>query len=469
MSGIAGVGEVGRKSDHWSSRFTFVMAAVGSSVGLGNFWRFPYTAGENGGGAFILIYLVCVAFVAFPILVAEYALGRSCGKSSMEGVADLAAQSSANRNWAITAWIGAAAAFFILTFYMVISGWILAYIPIAFSGAFAGLDADGSGALFGETISNTPLMLTCLAVFIAACAITVGRGLRGGLERAAALLMPTFFIVLAMLVVYAMSVGDVGQTLAFIFVPDFSKVTFVTFLEALGQAFFSVGVGCGLMITYGAYLDRETDIPRSSAMVAGADTFVALIAGLALFPIVFAFGADPAGGPGLFFVSLPIALGQMPLGAIFGGAFFTLALFAAFTSAISLMEVSVSWLEERHGVTRPGAAAGVGGFLFMIGAGYIYSTDYIDFADFITGNLLLPLGGLLMALFAGWAVDRKLVESELGDSRFFQQWRFLIRWFVPGFVGAILVFGALDKAQNNCWLALPGVLELLLGESPSSC
>lgn len=476
---------IGRKTDTWGSKFGFIMAAVGSSVGLGNFWRFPFTAGENGGAAFIIIYLACVLLFGLPVLMAEYALGRKSGQSAITGVQTLAASEGKSSNWGALGWIGSLAAFFILTFYVVISGWILAFIPQAFGGVFTdfvgeaakrtaearALDPNAaevtigalSGENFGNTIGNRGGMLFALFLFIAANVFIVSRGVKGGIERAATILMPAFFVLLIGIVGFALVVGDGAAAAAFLLTPDFSEVGFGTFLAAVGQAFFSIGVGSCLMITYGSYLSRDTSIPRSSVIIAGADTLVAIIAGFAIFPLVFAFGADPAGGPGLFFVSLPIAFAQMPGGALIGGAFFTLALFAALTSSISLMEVGISWLEEREGVNRPGASIGVGFILFMIGAGYIYSADYIDFADFMTGQIMLPLGGILVCFFAGWTLSRKTMESEFGTGQIMRLWSFSCRYVVPPAVAFILVFGALDTAQNNGWMNLPGMLHGLLG------
>lgn len=476
---------IGKTRDKWGSKFGFIMAAVGSSVGLGNFWRFPFTAGENGGAAFIIIYLGCVVLFGLPVLMAEYAIGRKSGQSAITGIQMLSAAEGKNSNWSAMGWIGSLAAFFILTFYMVISGWLLAFIPQAFGGDFSGfvdeaarrtaeaqaLDPSAaavsigavSGENFGNTISNHGNMLIALALFVIANVFIVSRGIKGGIEKAATLLMPAFFILLIGIVIFALVVGDAGRAADFLLTPDFSKVGFGTFLAAIGQAFFSISVGSCLMITYGSYLSADTSIPRSSVIVAGADTMVAIIAGFAIFPLVFAFGADPAGGPGLFFVSLPIAFAQMPFGALIGGAFFTLALFAALTSSISLMEVGISWLEERQGVTRLGASIGVGFVLFMIGAGYIYSTAYIDFADFVTGQLMLPLGGILVCFFAGWVLSQKTMESEFGTGQVMKLWRFSCRYVVPPVVAFILVFGALDTAQNNDWMNLPGVLTGLLG------
>ena len=462
---------IARKADTWSSRFGFIMAAVGSSVGLGNFWRFPYTAGENGGGAFILIYIACVVLIGLPVLMAEYGMGRKSGMSAVEGVESLARAESKSQSWGFVGWVGTITASFILSFYMVISAWLLAFVIQALKNGFAGMDASSSGTNFANVIGQGEhalaskwYMLALLALFIIANIAVVGRGVKGGIEKAASILMPAFFLILLVIVGFSLTRGNAGETFAFLFQPKWEDVGFKTFLEAVGQAFFSIGVGVGLMITYGAYLDRGTNIPRSSVIIAGSDTFVALIAGFAIFPIVFAAGLDPAGGPSLFFVSMPVALGNLgAVGYLMSILFFALALFAAFTSSISLLEVSVSWLEERQGVTRMGAAMGVGFMLWMIGAAYIFSTEYLDFMDFITGNVLLPLGGLLVAIFAGWVLSRDMLTSELGEGNIMNVWRFLMRWFVPAFVGFVLFFGFFDKIQDQYHVQLPGFLETLLG------
>lgn len=462
--------DIGRKTDTWGSRFGFIMAAVGSSVGLGNFWRFPYTAGENGGGAFIILYLFCVLLVGLPLLMAEYAIGRKSGMSAIEGVETLARQEGRSGAWGIVGWVGTLTGFFILSFYLVISVWLIAFLIQAPTGAFTGMDAAASADNFMNTIGQGEAamarkwgILGLLALLLAANVWVVGRGVKGGIERAATLLMPAFFVMLLLVVGYAMSQGDLGRTVSFLFEPKWGDVGFRTFLSALGQAFFSIGIGVALMVTYGAYLDRDTNIPKSAAIVVSTDSLVALVAGFAVFPIVFMAGLDPSGGPGLFFVSMPVAFGAVPGGSLFATVFFALALFAAFTSSISLMEVSVSWLEERHGVTRFGASLGIGFALWMIGAAHVFSLDYLDFLDFMTEGLFLPLGGLLVALFAGWAVRRETLVSELGDGRVMDAWRFLIRWFVPGFVAFVLVFGFLDKIQDQYGVPLPALLTPWLG------
>lgn len=438
--------DIGRKTDTWGTKFGFIMAAVGSSVGLGNFWRFPYTAGENGGSAFIFIYLICVLIIGVPLLMAEYSMGRKSGMSSIEGVLALARAEGKSGYWGIVGWVGALTSFFILSFYMVISAWLLAFFLQ--TSSFAGMDAAASDKNFKDTIGNHQLMLTLLFVFIAANVIVVGRGIKGGIEKAASILMPLFFIMLVMVVIFALINGNAAQAAKFLLTPEPKAfLNFETYLSALGQAFFSLGVGICLMITYGAYLKEDTHIPRSSAVIAGSDTLVAIIAGFAIFPIVFAADLNPAAGPGLFFVSMPVAFGQLgSWGTIFATVFFALAIFAAFTSSISLLEVAVSWFEERQGVTRFGATAGLGTALFVFGAGYIYSTQYIDFVDFVTGKILLPIGGLLVAIFTGWILSRDMLEGELeGGDTVVNLFRLSMRWITPIFIGIVLVFGLIQS------------------------
>jgi NSS family neurotransmitter:Na+ symporter len=435
-------GRVDRKSETWSSRFGFIMAAVGSSVGLGNIWRFTYTTGENGGGAFVLAYLVFIALIAFPLLAAEYAIGRRSGHSAVESVQALARASGKSELWGGVAWLGMLAAFFILTFYSVVSAWFMAYVPIAFSGDFAaGMGSvDVSARQFESVTSDLPRLLLCLAIFIGAAAIVVGRGI----ERASTILMPLFVLLFLVLLVFSATEGAFGEAFGFLTSVRLEDFSFAMLLDALAQSFFATGVGAAVMITYGAYLKGDANVPRSAAIVAGADTAVAIVVALTVFSLVFAVGSDPASGFSLLFVNLPIGLAGMQGGQIVGGAFFLLALFAALASSISLMEVAVSWLDERTGVTRWGAALGVGFAAFVIGAGYIYSREYIGFVDFIAASLLMPLGGFLTAVFAGWVIEKKMMEAELGQG-FFRIWRPVIRWIVPTIIGVVLVMGVIEK------------------------
>jgi len=441
-------GRVDRKSETWSSRFGFIMAAVGSSVGLGNIWRFTYTTGENGGGAFVIAYIVCLVAIAFPLLAAEYAIGRRSGHSAVESVQALARASGKSELWGGIGWLGSLAAFFILTFYCVVSSWFMAYVPLALTGAFR----DGLGSVdvslkrFDAVTSDLPRLLAYLAVFIGAAVIVVGRGVKRGIERASTILMPVFMLVLVILLGFGIAEGAFGQAVAFLTQVRMEDFSFAMLLDALAQSFFATGVGAAVMITYGAYLKGDADVPRSAAIVAGADTLVAIVAALTVFSLVFAVGSAPNSGFSLLFVNLPIGLAAMPFGQVVGGAFFLLALFAALASSISLMEVAVSWLDERTGVTRWGAALGVGFAVFVIGAGYIYSREYIGFVDFVAASLLMPLGGFLVAVFSGWVIDKKMMQAELGQT-FFRIWRPVVRWVIPIAIGVVLVMGAYEKLQ----------------------
>ncbi|MAK62705.1 MAG: sodium-dependent transporter [Ponticaulis sp.] len=495
---MAGPVTVG-KTDHWGSRFGFIMAAVGSSVGLGNLWRFPFTAGENGGSAFILIYLFSVLIFGLPVLMAEYALGRHGQRSAIATLRKITTDEKKPKAWIGMGWLGAIASLLLFSFYIVISGWVFDYIPQSFSGAFANFSSeaellnasigqavseinsqittvhlssacafvsdgiitqvavmvdgqetfrditvgDVSGCRFAETTSNKLEVFAYTAVFLALNVFILARGVRGGIERAAEILMPAFFIMLLGIVVYACVTGDLGSAASFLLTPDFTKVSFNTVLAAVGQAFFSLSVGSCVMFTYGAYLTRETSIPKNACLVAGADTFVALIAGFAIFPIVFAFGLDEAGGPGLLFVTLPIAFGQMP--TFIGAIFFTLALFAAFTSAISLLEVGVSWLEDQKAIGRVKGAIGLGLVMLLFATAYIFRGDLIDHADFLSGTVMLPLGGALIGIFAGWIVPRHILETELGTGPHLKLVLFLLRFIIPAFIFAILITGIYAK------------------------
>lgn len=434
---------VSGKSDHWGSRFGFIMAAVGSSVGLGNLWRFPYIAGEMGGSAFILIYIGCILLFGLPVLMAEYALGRHGQRSSIASIRKIVTENNRPIAWVGMGWLGAIASLLLFSFYIVISAWVFDFIPQAFLGDFSGFTAEASGANFEETTSNKLEIFFYMTGFLALNVIVVSRGVHGGIERAAEILMPAFFIMLLGLVGFAVFTGDAMRTLEFLFTPDFSKVNFSTFMAALGQAFFSLSVGSCVMFTYGAYLSRDINIPKNAGLVAGADTAVALIAGFAIFPIVFAFALDPAEGPGLFFVTLPVAFGQLP--GFVGGAFFTLALFAAFTSSISLLETGVSWLEDQKSIGRFKGALILGAIMWLMGIGYIFMPSMIDHASFLSGDVMLPLGGILIGIFAGWVVPKAILANELGDGPLLGIVLVLLRFVVPIAISVILVLGLISK------------------------
>lgn len=443
-----------RESIHgeWSSRWVFVLAAAGSAVGLGNIWKFPYLAGENGGGAFVLIYLACVVMVGLPIMMAEIMLGRRGRRSPINTMRALAADEGLSRHWQWLGWGGVVAAFLILSYYSVIGGWTIAYALRVGSGVFTGQSAEAVAAAFDRFVSDPERLLAWHTVFMAMTTIVVSRGVKSGLEKAVRYLMPALFLILLLLVGYAMNTGYFGQTLAFLFAPDFSRVSGAVVLSAMGQAFFSLSLGMGAIMVYGSYLPARASITRSAFSVAAADTGVALLAGMAIFPIIFAGGLSPAQGAGLAFKSLPLAFAHMPGGMFFGGLFFLLLVFAAWTSAISLMEPVVAYFVENRGVSRVHACAWVGSAIWLLGIGTILSFNlwsghtlfggmtFFDILDFVASNVLLPVGGLLIAVFAVWRLPEAASRDELALGGLgYRVWQVLARYVTPIAVVAVLL------------------------------
>jgi NSS family neurotransmitter:Na+ symporter len=427
----------------WGTRFGFLMAAIGSSVGLGNFWRFPYVAGENGGAAFIVVYLLCVVFIALPILMAELSIGRHARRSAVGSIRKMAFDAGAPGLWAVAGWVSMVAAVLILCFYSVVAGWVIAYVFKMGAGEFVGAAPDTIAAAFGNLVGDTNVVIGWHTAFMVVTVGIVSLGVTKGIERSVTILMPLFFLTLIGLVVYAAFTADMGAALAYLFTPDFSELGPQTFLAALGQAFFSIGVGGAIMITYGSYLPRSDNLTGSSAIIAGADTIVAIIAGLAIFPFVFAFSLNPGQGPGLFFQTLPSAFAQMPAGQYVGTAFFMLAFIAALTSSISLLQVVVAFAEEHTDFGKTGSAVFFGIIIWLVGCGAAFSDGYFNLLDILSGQVFLPLGGLLVALFTGWVVSRSLIRHELigASDTVFAVWRFIIRYLAPIAVFAILAGG----------------------------
>jgi NSS family neurotransmitter:Na+ symporter len=447
-----------KQHEHWSSRFAFLMAAVGAAVGLGNIWKFPYLAGENGGGAFVLVYLGAVAFVALPILIAEIMLGRWGKQSPPHAMAIVAGNQGRARAWSLVGWLGQLAAFLIATYYSVITGWAVAYIFKNGAGHFSGRGAEAVSGQFNALLSS-PLQLTAWngLVMVITTFILV-RGVQRGIERSVKVMMPALFALLLAMVAYGVVEGDMPRALSFMFSFDFSAIDGNTVLIAVGQAFFSIGVAMGLMMGYGAYLPRDISIGRSAVIIAGMDTLVALVAGLAIFPVVFANGLDPAQGPGLVFVSLPIAFGAVPGGLVFGSLFFILLFFAAITSLIGCLEPMIAWCEERLQLVRWKSALLVCGAVFVLGLGTVFSFNlwsawrplafvprfadfgYFEILDYLTANLMMPIAGLLLALFVGWRVQPLAISQELQMQNpwLFRAWFWLLRWIAPLSIALIL-------------------------------
>ncbi len=442
-----------RQSIHgqWSSRWAFIMAATGSAVGLGNIWRFPYLTGEYGGGAFVLMYIGCVLLVGIPIMMSEVLLGRRGRQSPINTMASLAEEEGLTSGWRYLGWMGVVAGFLILSFYSVVAGWTLEYIFQAGSGSFLTATDEEIGEIFDNLLRNPGQLMAMHTLFMALTVIVVAMGVQSGLERAVKFLMPALFILLLLMVGYAMSTDGFEEGVYYLFYPDWSKLSGEGFLAALGQAFFSLSLGMGAIMVYGSYLPDDASIANTSVTIALADTLVAIMAGLAIFPLVFAYGLETGSGPGLIFVTLPIAFGQMPYGQIFGTGFFILLLFAAWTSSISLLEPAVAWLVENRGISRARSAAIAGLIAWVLGIGSVLSFNlwqdyrlfdktYFDIMEYVTSNIMLPLGGLLIAVFTAWLMSRKAVIEELGlgEGLIFRTWLFVVRYVAP--IGVVIIF-----------------------------
>lgn len=498
MQGTAGEGVT------WSSRAAFILAAIGSAVGLGNLWRFPYVAGENGGGAFVLFYVLCVVLIGIPVLVAELFIGRRGGMSAVGSVVRIAKAEGRSSWWSLQSWLGMIGSFIILTFYSVIAGWVLAYVVMIGGDLIASVAADGleglkAGAFAGQTqeqvgaklveLLNDPVrMIVYHGVFMALTVFIVARGVQGGIEAAVTFLMPAFFVLLLVLLVFALIEGDRAQGIDFLLgvrlgdtalddgtvrrgllhgLQDGSVIS-----AALGQAFFSIGLGSALMATYGAYMRADQDLPRSARLIAIADTGVGIVAGLAIFPIVFAMGLAAGAGPTLMFQTLPLAFQGMPFGGIFGVMFFILAFFAAITSSIALLETSTKWVDEQTKSDRRLISASVLG-LVVFGIGVLNALSQVPtvgpngedqatfwntwqplggvplfegmvLLDFLsaTTDIILPVAGFITAVFAGWIVSSSAAREAIGfkSEAWFQRWRFLIRFVCPTGIFIVIVY-----------------------------
>lgn len=427
------------------------MAATGSAVGLGNIWRFPYLTGEYGGGAFVLMYIGCVLLVGIPIMMSEVLLGRRGRQSPINTMKSLAEEEGLTSAWRYLGWMGVVAGFLILSFYSVVAGWTLEYIFQAGTGSFITATDGEIGEIFDSLLRNPGQLMAMHTLFMALTVIVVAMGVQSGLERAVKFLMPALFILLLIMVGYAMSTDGFEEGVYYLFYPDWSKLSAEGFLAALGQAFFSLSLGMGAIMVYGSYLPDDASIANTSVTIALADTLVAIMAGLAIFPLVFAYGLETGSGPGLIFVTLPIAFGQMPYGQIFGTGFFVLLLFAAWTSSISLLEPAVAWLVENRGIARARSAAIAGLIAWVLGIGSVLSFNlwrdyrlfdktYFNIMEYVTSNIMLPLGGLLIAVFTAWLMSRKAVIEELGlgEGLLFGTWLFVVRYVTP--IGVVIIF-----------------------------
>ena len=435
---------------HWSSRMAFILAVTGSAVGLGNVWKFPYVAGENGGGAFVLVYLACVLLVGMPVMMSEILIGRRGRRNPVATMKLLGEEEGSSRHWQVIGLVGVIAGIFILSYYSVIAGWTLAYVYKSATGVFAGSTGDVVSSVFGNFVGNWQALAFCHTLFMSLTIFVVARGVERGLEQAVRFMVPALLLMMVVLLGYSVSSGSFSQGVDFMFSADFSKLSWDSVLAAMGQAFFTLSIGMGAIMAYGAYLPEETSITGASASVVVADTGIAMLAGLIIFPLVFANGLNPAEGPGLVFQTLPLALGQMPAGAFFSTIFFVLLAFAAWTSAIGLMEPAVAYLVEHYNRSRAQAAVIVGVGIWALGFASVLSFNVLadftfgkgtifDNIDHLTSNIMLPLGGVLIAVFAGWVMSRNSTADELGGAgKIYKVWRFLARFVAP--IGILFVF-----------------------------
>lgn len=435
----------------WQNRWMFILAATGSAVGLGNIWKFPYITGEYGGGAFVLVYLVCIALIGIPIMLAEVLLGARGRMSPVNSMRHVAKESNAHPAWSGIGWMGVITGLCILSFYSVVAGWALDYVATSASGVFKGATAAKATSIFGALLANPSEIIFWHTVFMIMTVGVVLFGVSKGLGAVARILMPLLFVFLFALLVYAAIYGEFAQAFTFMFAFNFSALSAKGVLVALGHAFFTLSLGMGAIMAYGAYIVKDGNLGKTVVTIGFLDTLIALVAGLCIFPIVFSSGASPSSGPGLLFESLPIAFGAMPFGTLFGTLFFVLVVVAAWSSAVSLIEPGVAWLVETRKLCRTRAAIILGFIAWLAGlacalsfndlssfkpAWLVHKTPF-DFLDFVTSQLLLPLGGLLIAIFVGWKVSHTVLQAEVGDvsKGLLKVWLFVLK-----FVSPVLVF-----------------------------
>ena len=443
----------------WVSRWTFIMAATGSAVGLGNMWKFPYVAGSNGGGAFMLMYLICILLIGVPVMMAEVMIGRHGRKSPINSVRDTVAESGADKRWGSLGWLGVVAGMLILSFYAVIAGWALGYIFEVASGNLIGANGTSAGTVFENLLADPGRLVLWQTIFMLLCVGVVVGGVKKGLGVAVEILMPLLFLMMLVLLGFSVLKGNFAAAWAFLFDFDFAALNWRAVLEAMGQAFFTLSIGMGAIMAYGAYMPEKANIGKTILVVAFFDSAVAIISGLIIFSFVFATqGIEPSAGPGLMFISLPVAFGAMPGGVLIGSIFFVLVSIAAWSSAISLLEPCVAWLIETKNLGRVRANLMLAGFAWLLGLGSVFSFNiwseyrllgftFFDFLDFLTANIMLPISGLMIALFVGYAMNKKMVEEQLeGTSqRVSSLWLFTVRNIAPVAIAAVFVMGIYDK------------------------
>ncbi|SKC72073.1 sodium-dependent transporter [Maledivibacter halophilus] len=458
-----------KQRENWGSRIGFLMAAAGSAVGLGNIWRFPYTAGENGGGAFVIIYTIFALIIGISIMLAEFTVGR---RTSLSAVG---AYKSYSKKWTFAGALGVLSAFFIMGFYPVVGGWSLAYVFKSFSGLLANPEAIGT--TFEAFMSNPIQPIIWMIIYLALNVIIVAKGISGGIEKAGKVLMPTLFVLLIFISIRSISLPGASAGLEFLFKPDWSKVNGATILAALGQAFFSLSLGMGCMITYGSYLSKSENLPSNATIVTILDTCIAILAGIAIFPGVFAFGLEPTAGPGLVFVVVPSVFAELGgAGVLFSVVFFIAFTVAALTSSVSLLEVVTSYLIDQKNVPRKTGVTSAS--IIMIAtsilsslslgvmSGFkIFGAGIFDFLDILTDKIFLAIGGMFIAIFTGWVIKKEDLKEETtngGKLKFslFEAWYFLLKYVIPILIFFVALMGIFAIEQTS--LMIFGVLLIVV-------
>ncbi len=438
------------KRDSFGSSFGVFAAAVGSAVGLGNIWRFPYITGQNGGAAFLLVYLAIVLLIGIPLMLSELSIGRHAQKNPIGAFLQIAP----GKPWFLIGIVGVAAAFMISSFYSTVAGWTLHYTYLSVLDKINTSNASELETLFNEFHTSQFMPLFWQFVFMLFTGLIVIAGVRDGIEKYTKILMPLLFIILIILSIRSVTLEGAKGGLEFLFYPDFSKIHSKTVLDALGQAFFSLSIGMGTLITYGSYIQKNANLSRISLQVALADSFAAILAGIAIFPAVFAFGIAPSSGPGLVFLTLPGIFEQMTGGYFFSILFFVLLVIAALTSSVSILEVVVAYLTEELKIKRKQATILATAGILVIGSlatlsfstlkdAHIFSKTIFDFLDYVSANLMLPLGGFFIVIFVGWAYGKKFFSAEITNDgnlvvRLFPVFNLVIKYIAP--IAIALVF-----------------------------
>lgn len=453
-----------QQRENWGSKIGFILAAAGSAVGLGNIWKFPYIAGENGGAAFIFVYLICIAIIGLPVLIAEVLLGRTTQRNPVGAFRKL----SNSKAWIAVGGLGVISGFVILSFYGVVAGWSFGYVIESIKGTFFQFSKVGdSGAYFTSLTSNVTWIISYLAIFMVLTMLIVYFGVQKGIERASKIMMPLLIIILFILMIKGLTMDGASRGVDFLLKPDWSHITPGAVLIALGHAFFTLSLGMGAMMTYGSYMSKKDNIPSAAVQIVFLDTIVALIAGVAIFTAVFATGQSPDVGPGLIFHTLPVVFTKMSGGYVFSIMFFLLLTIAALTSAISLLEVVIAYFVDERDWKRHNAVIVFGFITFLVGVPSalsfnvmsefkIFGLNFFDFVDFLASNILLPLGGLLISIFVAyvWGLDKAVLNLKEGAEKLFDDypriiffWKIFLKYFAPVLIFLVLLdsTGILDS------------------------